>query len=73
MGFFTILGFIVWVLLMVLIFRKAGYSGLQIALLFIPLINLIVFIWFALTEWPIQKELKSLKSGLSDYPKGNHA
>lgn len=65
MGFFAFLGFIVWVVPMVLIFKKAGYSGLQIILLFVPLVNVIVFIWFALTEWPIEKELKSLKSKLT--------
>ena len=47
---------------MVLIFRKAGYSGIQIVLLFIPLVNVIVFVWFALTEWPVEKELKSLRA-----------
>jgi len=62
MGFFAFLGFIIWVVLMVLIFKKAGYSGFQIILLFIPLVNVIAFIWFALTEWPIEKELKSLKA-----------
>ena len=62
MGFFALLGFFVWAILMVLIFRKAGYSGWQIILLFIPFVNVIVFIWFALTEWPILKELKLLKS-----------
>jgi bacteriorhodopsin len=65
MGFFAFLGFIVWVVLMVLIFKKAGYSGLQMILLFIPLVNVMVFIWFALTEWPIEKELKNLKSKLT--------
>ncbi len=65
MGFFAFLGFIVWVVLMVLIFKKAGYSGLQIILIVIPFINVIVLIWFALTEWPIEKELKDLKSKLS--------
>ncbi len=62
MGFFAVLGFIVWVLLTVLIFRKAGYSGMQIVLLFVPVINLAVFVWFALTEWPIQRELRDLKT-----------
>ena len=47
---------------MVLIFRKAGYSGIQIVLLFIPLVNVVVFVWFALTEWPVEKELKSLRA-----------
>lgn len=62
MGFFALLGFIMWVVLMVLIFKKAGYSGIQIILLFIPVVNVFAFIWFALTEWPIEKELRSLKS-----------
>jgi hypothetical protein len=62
MGLFAVLGFIVWVVLMVLIFRKAGYSGVQIILLFVPIVNLVLFIWFAITEWPIQKELRELKT-----------
>ncbi len=66
MWFFTFLGFMVWVALMVLIFRKAGYSGLQIVLLFIPVVNIGAFVWFALTEWPIQKELRNLKTGQRD-------
>jgi hypothetical protein len=62
MGLFAMLGFIVWVFLTVLIFRKAGYSGIQIILLFVPIVNLVLFVWFALTEWPIQKELRELKT-----------
>lgn len=62
MGFFAVLGFFVWAILMVLIFKKAGYSGWQIIFLFIPIVNVVVFVWFALTEWPIQKELKELKT-----------
>ena len=61
MVFFAAFGFIVWVFLTVLIFRKAGYSGIQIILLFVPIVNLVLFVWFALTEWPIQKELRELK------------
>jgi hypothetical protein len=62
MGLFAVLGFIVWVFLTVLIFRKAGYSGVQIILLFVPIVNLVLFVWFALTEWPIQKELRELRT-----------
>jgi hypothetical protein len=62
MGLFAVLGFIVWVFLTVLIIRKAGYSGVQIILLFVPVVNLVLFVWFALTEWPIQKELRELKT-----------
>ncbi len=61
MVFFTFIGFLFFCFLMLLIFRKAGYSGLQLALLFIPLVNVLVLIWFALAEWPIQRELRLLK------------
>jgi len=61
MGFFALLGLIAWAILMVLIFKKAGYSGVQTIFLFIPFVNVIVFVWFALTEWPIEKELKEMK------------
>lgn len=61
MIFFTFIGFLLFCFLMLLIFRKAGYSGMQLVLLFIPLVNVLVFIWFALAEWPIQRELRLLK------------
>jgi hypothetical protein len=62
MGFFAFVGFIASAILMVMIFRKAGYSGLQLVLCFVPGVNFLVFIWFALTEWPIQRELRELKA-----------
>ncbi len=61
MAFMWFLGFLVFAFLTSLVFRKAGYSGIQVILVFIPFVNLIVLIWFALTEWPIQKELRELK------------
>lgn len=61
MFFLSFIGFLVFCFLLLMIFRKAGYSGLQLALLFIPVINVLVFIWFALAEWPIQRELRLLK------------
>ncbi|MCE5312787.1 MAG: hypothetical protein LLF86_06520 [Nitrospiraceae bacterium] len=61
MGFLAFIGFLVVCFLMLLIFRKAGYSGFQLVLIFIPIINVLVLIWFALAEWPIQRELRMLK------------
>jgi len=37
------------------IFSKAGYSGALSLLMLVPLVNLIVFIWFAFAEWPVLK------------------
>ena len=62
MFFMSFLGFMVVAFLLALIFRKAGYSGFQLILLFVPVVNIIVFVWFALAEWPIQKELRELKT-----------
>ena len=37
------------------IFSKAGYSGALSLLMIVPLVNLIVFIWFAFAQWPVLK------------------
>lgn len=37
------------------IFSKAGYSGALSLLMLVPLVNLIVFIWFAFAQWPVLK------------------
>jgi hypothetical protein len=51
------------------IFTKAGHSGALALIslsLFVPILNLIgalvvlgVWIWFAVTEWPVEKKAKS--------------
>jgi hypothetical protein len=35
------------------IFSKAGYSGWMCLLLIVPLVNVIVFLWFAFSRWPV--------------------
>ncbi len=42
---------------------KAGYNGALSLLLLVPLVNLIVLIAFAFSEWPIEAELARLRSG----------
>src|ERR1700730_13756241 len=44
------------------IFSKAGYSGALGLLMFVPIANLIVLCVLAFREWPIHKELNSLRS-----------
>lgn len=41
------------------IFSKAGYSGLLSLLLYIPVVNVILLIYFAYTEWPIERRLRN--------------
>ncbi len=43
------------------IFDKAGMSAPLSILMFIPLVNLILLFYFAFSEWPILKEVKSLR------------
>ena len=41
---------------------KAGYPGVVSLLLFVPLVNFI-FLWVAaLSEWPIERQLRDLKA-----------
>jgi hypothetical protein len=46
---------------------KAGYPGAYSLLLLIPLVNLIVLIIFAFSEWPIQRALR-MATGGGGYP-----
>jgi uncharacterized membrane protein YhaH (DUF805 family) len=41
--------------------EKAGFSGAASLLMLIPLVNLIVFIYFAFTEWPIERALREAR------------
>ena len=45
------------------IFKKSGHSGWLALLLIVPLVNLITLLWFAFSEWPVQKKLKELTGG----------
>ena len=47
---------------------KAGYSGALSLLLFVPLVNLVVILIFAFSEWPIEKKLKALGGGAPGVP-----
>lgn len=36
------------------VFAKAGYSGALCLLMLIPGVNLITFVWFAFSPWPVR-------------------
>ncbi len=44
------------------IYKKAGFNGLLGLLMFIPLVNLGMLLWFAFTEWPIFKKMRELQA-----------
>jgi glucan phosphoethanolaminetransferase (alkaline phosphatase superfamily) len=43
------------------IFAKAGYPGALGLLALLPLVNLIMFFFLAFSDWPVLKELKTLR------------
>ena len=45
------------------IFAKAGFAGALAFLMFIPIVNFIMLLILAFSEWPVQRELKALRSG----------
>jgi len=66
MGAYLIFVIVVLVISLIInwvIATKAGYPGAYSLLLLIPLVNIIIIILFAFTEWPIQRELKALRAG----------
>lgn len=38
------------------IFEKAGYSGWLAILMMVPVANIILLLYFAFAEWPVQKK-----------------
>ncbi|GHO71624.1 hypothetical protein KSC_105160 [Ktedonobacter sp. SOSP1-52] len=46
------------------IFSRAGYSGARSLLMLIPIVNVVIFLMFVFSEWPVQKEVKMLRQQL---------
>ena len=44
------------------IFSKAGFSWALGLLVLVPIANIIIFVYIAFADWPVQKELRSLKA-----------
>jgi hypothetical protein len=45
------------------VFSKAGFNGALGLLMLVPCVNMIVWLWFAFTEWPIEQQLRSMGGG----------
>lgn len=46
------------------IFSKAGFPGICALLMFVPGVNVIVVLYAAFAEWPIQRELRRAREEL---------
>jgi hypothetical protein len=45
------------------ILSKAGYSGWWVLIGFVPLVNLVMLLVFAFSDWPVLQEVRRLRSG----------
>lgn len=42
--------------------RKAGYPGFLALAYCIPIVNILVLLFFAFSEWPIEREVRELRT-----------
>lgn len=63
----------IWVIFLIgyiKIISKAGYSGWWVLIMFVPIVNIIMFLVFAYKEWPIQRELAELRGWANQIQRG---
>jgi hypothetical protein len=48
---------------------QAGYSGPMSLLMLLPLVNIIILLIFAFSEWPVQAELREARAQLARLPR----
>jgi putative effector of murein hydrolase LrgA (UPF0299 family) len=51
--------------------QKAGYSGWYVALLFVPIANLVVSLMFVFKQWPIEAEVAHLRARVAQLEGGH--
>lgn len=54
------------------IFEKAGYNPWYCLIMIVPLLNIIVLIWFAFSRWPISESIDKLNRRLSELSEKQH-
>lgn len=59
---------IVWAIAWWNVFAKTGGSGAYGLLMLIPIVNVIVFLVFAFSKWPVQKQLDELRARIAMEP-----
>ena len=67
----VVVGIAVWVLFLVAgirVIRKAGYSGWWILVAFVPLLNTVMFLVFAFSTWPVERELAAWRAQATTPP-----
>jgi len=54
---------VVFLVAYIRIIQKAGYSGWWILVGFVPILNVVMFLVFAFSTWPVVRERDALRSG----------
>jgi hypothetical protein len=54
-----------------MIYSRAGYPWAMGFLMLIPVVNIIMMLILAFSEWPIQKQLKMLQQQMGSPPSGS--
>jgi hypothetical protein len=51
-------GLIVFLIAFAMILRKAGYSPWWVLLAFVPVLNVVMLLVFAMAEWPVRRDVR---------------
>jgi amino acid transporter len=63
-GIFFLALFVFFIFVYYRIAAKAGYNGWLSLLMLVPLVNFVIILMFAFTEWPIERERNALRAGM---------
>jgi hypothetical protein len=64
--------FVVWLVFLlayVRIIQKAGHSGWWVLIGLVPLVNVVMFLVFAFSDWPVNRENAELRARLGLEPR----
>lgn len=59
---------VVSIIAAVRIVSKAGYSGWWVLITIVPVVNFVMLLVFAFSEWPVLREVKMLRAQASSWP-----
>lgn len=68
-----IIAVVVWLILVIAyirIIQKAGYSGWWVLIGLVPIVNIVMFLVFAYSRWPIERENADLRLRAGAAPPG---
>jgi uncharacterized membrane protein YhaH (DUF805 family) len=67
-----VIGVVVWLVFLISgirIIQKAGYSGWWILITLVPVVNVVMYLVFAYSRWPVQRELDAWRAWAASQPR----